>query len=93
MTVKTGLVTVLFNSASVLPGFFESMSKQNMQDYWLFIIDNSLDDRSYTEAEKLIAKYGFENVTLIHCSITILSLRIQICWEKCWPWLIRAKKG
>ncbi|MDN2704440.1 glycosyltransferase family 2 protein [Janthinobacterium sp. SUN100] len=66
MTVKTGLVTVLFNSASVLPGFFESLSKQKMQDYWLFIIDNSLDDRSYAKAQELIKQYDFKNVTLIH---------------------------
>ena len=66
MTVKTGLVTVLFNSASVLPGVFESLSKQKMQDYWLFIIDNSLDDRSYAKAQELIKQYDFKNVTLIH---------------------------
>jgi len=65
MTAKVGLVTVLFNSAPVLPGFFESLHKQNFQNYWLFIIDNSLDDQSYIAAEKCIAQYGFKNITLI----------------------------
>ncbi|MGK5043083.1 glycosyltransferase family 2 protein [Janthinobacterium sp. GB1R12] len=65
MTAKVGLVTVLFNSAPVLPGFFESLSKQSFNDYWLFIIDNSIDELSYAAAEEGIAKYGIKNVTLI----------------------------
>lgn len=65
MTVKMGLVTVLFNSASVLPGFFESLVKQQTDDYWLFIIDNSLDDVSYNASQKLIDACGMKNVTLI----------------------------
>lgn len=65
MTAKVGLVTVLFNSAPVLPGFFESLSKQDFSDYWLYIIDNSIDELSFAAAEEVIAKYGIKNVTLI----------------------------
>lgn len=65
MTEKIGLVTVLFNSADVLPGFFESLNKQDLENYWLYIIDNSLDDLSYDSSVALIEQYGMKNVTLI----------------------------
>ncbi|WP_082491720.1 glycosyltransferase family 2 protein [Duganella sp. Leaf126] len=65
MSVKLGLVTVLFNSESVLPGFFESLAIQECQDYWLFILDNSLNDQSYNAARELIDAHGMKNVTLI----------------------------
>lgn len=38
---KIGLVTVLFKSDEVLPGFFASVSKQTHKDYILYLIDNS----------------------------------------------------
>jgi GT2 family glycosyltransferase len=65
MTEKIGLVTVLFNSADVLPGFFESLSRQDFDNYYLYIIDNSLDDLSYKSSEALIEQYGMKNVMLI----------------------------
>jgi GT2 family glycosyltransferase len=65
MKKRVGLVTVLFNSADVLPGFFESLSRQNFDDYWLYILDNSLDALSFEAAEAEIAKYSMTNVTLI----------------------------
>ncbi|MDN2679837.1 glycosyltransferase family 2 protein [Janthinobacterium sp. SUN033] len=65
MTPQVGLVTVLFNSADVLPGFFESLTRQKFLDYWLFIIDNSLDDLSFLKSQELIKKTGMQNVTLI----------------------------
>ena len=40
-TPKIGLVTVLYQSDSVLPGFFKSLSAQTFKDYHLFLIDNS----------------------------------------------------
>lgn len=36
-----GLVTVLFKSDAVLPGFFESIARQNHRDYILYLVDNS----------------------------------------------------
>lgn len=65
MTISIGLVTVLFNSAPVLPGFFESLVKQDMDNYWLFIIDNSLDGISFATAKELIKQHDIKNVTLI----------------------------
>jgi len=65
MNPRVGLVTVLFNSADVLPGFFQSLSAQSYYDYWLYIIDNSLDELSFESAKKEIEKYNISNVTLI----------------------------
>jgi len=42
---KIGVVTVLFNSSSVLPGFFASLAEQDHQDFHVWAVDNaSLDD-------------------------------------------------
>jgi len=65
MKKKIGLVTVLFNSAEVLPGFFLSLSRQTLDDYWLYILDNSLDDLSFKAAQVEIEKYSLKNITLI----------------------------
>lgn len=65
MTAKLGLVTVLFNSETVLPGFFESLAAQDFKDFWLFILDNSLNDLSYNASLELIKQHGLNNVTLI----------------------------
>lgn len=65
MKPQVGLVTVLFNSAGVLPDFFESLKNQRFKDFWLFIIDNSLDDVSFLKAQELISATGMQNVSLI----------------------------
>lgn len=65
MKPQVGLVTVLFNSTDVLPDFFESLKNQKFRDYWLFIIDNSLDNISFLKSQELIAATGMQNVTLI----------------------------
>jgi GT2 family glycosyltransferase len=71
MKKKIGLVTVLFNSADVLPGFFLSLSRQIFDDYWLYILDNSLDNISFEAAQAEIEKYSLTNVTLIKNSENI----------------------
>ena len=38
---KIGLVTVLFKSDDVLPGFFKSIAKQIYKDHILYLVDNS----------------------------------------------------
>ncbi|MFS2190411.1 glycosyltransferase family 2 protein [Mucilaginibacter sp. Mucisp84] len=50
---KIGLVTVLFNSEKVLPGFFESIGKQSFADYHLYIIDNNPNQQSAALIENL----------------------------------------
>lgn len=41
---KIGLVTVLYKSDEVLPGFFKSVAGQSHKDYILFLVDNSASD-------------------------------------------------
>ncbi|MBK6935736.1 MAG: glycosyltransferase family 2 protein [Chitinophagaceae bacterium] len=41
-----GLVTVLYNSDEVLPGFFGSISRQDFNNYILYLIDNSASEQT-----------------------------------------------
>jgi GT2 family glycosyltransferase len=54
---KIGLVTVLFKSDDVLPGFFKSIAKQTHKDYVLYLVDNSVNLTS----DKIIGKCLAEN--------------------------------
>lgn len=66
MSARVGLVTVLYNSEDVLPDFFQSLSRQTCKDWWLYVIDNSPNDKSLKAAETLAAQYGIGNITLIY---------------------------
>lgn len=52
-----GLVTVLFNSDAVLPGFFESIARQTHQDYILYLVDNSPAAASDKVIEDCLKRY------------------------------------
>lgn len=54
---KIGLVTVLFKSDEVLPGFFASVAKQSYKDYILFLVDNSPNAVSDGIIEKCLAQW------------------------------------
>ncbi|NCU04762.1 MAG: glycosyltransferase family 2 protein [Chitinophagaceae bacterium] len=54
---KIGLVTVLFKSDEVLEGFFNSISKQTFKDYILYLVDNSVNDRSNQVIADCMQKY------------------------------------
>ena len=41
-----GIVTVLYNSAEVLPAFFASLSAQSFKDFRLYAVDNASSDDS-----------------------------------------------
>lgn len=43
---RVGVVTVLFNSTPVLPGFFTSLEAQEFQDFHVWVIDNASTDGS-----------------------------------------------
>lgn len=55
-----GLVTVLYNTPSVLPDFFKSLSYQNYKDYILYVVDNSSSPESLTLAKDLAKKYAIQ---------------------------------
>ena len=46
MTPRIGIVTVLFNSASVLPGLFQSLDRQTTSSFHVWAIDNASTDTS-----------------------------------------------
>jgi GT2 family glycosyltransferase len=60
MTDFIGIVTVLFNSDEVLPGFFESLSKQKEIRYRLYVIDNSKSDSGSRLSRELADRYGID---------------------------------
>lgn len=55
-----GIVTVLFNSDDVLPGFFESLARQRGVRYRLYVIDNSKTDSGCLISRELSDKYGID---------------------------------
>lgn len=58
---KIGFVTVLFNSDSVIEGFFESLSLQSNQNFIVYMIDNSYSVESETFINSLIEKYNLKH--------------------------------
>jgi GT2 family glycosyltransferase len=60
MTKIIGIVTVLFNSDDVLPGFFESLAKQQDVRYRLYVIDNSKTDSGSRLSRVLADRYGID---------------------------------
>lgn len=62
MSNKIGIVTVLYNSESVLEEFFETLDKQSYKNFVLYVIDNRSPDDSLTLSKKLAATCSFETV-------------------------------
>jgi GT2 family glycosyltransferase len=57
-----GIVTVLYESDSVLPGFIASLAKQTDASYRVYFIDNSPADSSLRLARSLAASAGIDAV-------------------------------
>lgn len=55
---KLGLVTVLYNTPSVLDDFFLSLSLQDYKNYHLYIIDNSTNIESLERSKELSLNYN-----------------------------------
>ena len=60
MTSLIGIVTVLFNSDDVLPGFFKSLAEQEGVVYKLYVIDNSKTDSGSRISRQLANRYGID---------------------------------
>lgn len=54
---KIGIVTVLYNSSSVLEDFFKTLSQQTLKDFVLYIIDNKSPDDSLSKSKELAIAY------------------------------------
>lgn len=63
---KIGIVTVLYNSDDVLPGFFTSLAAQQGIHYRLYVIDNSATDSGTRLSESLAAQHGIDAVCLFN---------------------------
>jgi len=55
-----GIVTVLFNSDDVLPGFFKSLANQKDIRFRLYVIDNSKIDSGCRVSRQLADQYGID---------------------------------
>lgn len=56
---RLGIVTVLYNSESVLEEFFETLDNQTFRDFTLYVIDNASTDKSLELARRLAEKVSF----------------------------------
>lgn len=56
---KIGIVTVLYNSESVLEEFFETLGQQTERNFTLYLVDNASKDKSLELAKQLAEKAWF----------------------------------
>src|SRR5574344_12596 len=56
MRPMIGIVTVLYNSESVLDDFFLSLEKQTFTHFRLYVIDNKSPDQSLAVSRNLLEK-------------------------------------
>lgn len=60
MNKKIGIVTILYNSETVLNDFFESLSQQTYKNFILYLIDNKSKDESVKRTKELMQKSPFK---------------------------------
>lgn len=60
MNQKIGIVSVLYNSESVLREFFITLNEQNYKNFKLYLIDNNSTDNSVKLSKKLSKECFFE---------------------------------
>ncbi len=53
MNEKIGIVTVLYNSESVLSEFFETLNRQTYKNFVLYVVDNLSPDGSLDLSKKI----------------------------------------
>lgn len=61
---KIGIVTLLYNSAEVLEGYFHSLERQSFRAFTLYIVDNASPDDSLQRARSLAARATFPTVII-----------------------------
>ncbi len=64
MNPKIGIVTVLYNSETVLKEFFTSLIEQSFQNFILYVIDNNSPDKSLDLSKKLAKSCPFKTVII-----------------------------
>jgi GT2 family glycosyltransferase len=63
---KIGIVTVLYNSDEVLPGFFASLARQQGIRYRLYVIDNGTTDSGTLLSRTLADEHGIDAVCVFN---------------------------
>ncbi|MCD7962947.1 MAG: glycosyltransferase family 2 protein [Rikenellaceae bacterium] len=61
---KIGIVTVLYNSETVLTEFFETLNVQTFTDFTLYVVDNKSPDNSLELTKSLSSKMDFRTVVI-----------------------------
>lgn len=64
MSKKIGIVTVLYNSQSVLQEFFETLQKQTYKNFILYVVDNLSPDNSLALSKTLKVQHQFDTVII-----------------------------
>ncbi|WP_159479119.1 glycosyltransferase family 2 protein [Chryseobacterium sp. 18068] len=64
MSRKIGIVTVLYNSETVLAEFFETLDKQTYKNFILYVVDNLSPDDSLELSKKLAVYSQFKTVII-----------------------------
>lgn len=57
---EIGIVTVLYNSESVLEDFFRTLNKQTYKNFILYLVDNNSTDMSVQRGKEYASKVDFE---------------------------------
>lgn len=60
MNISIGIVTVLYNSASVIPDFIRTLSLQSYTNFRLYIIDNKSSDSSVELIKSCLLEYDVD---------------------------------
>lgn len=61
---KIGLVTVLYNSGTVLNDFYRTLSSQTYNNFVLYVVDNNSPDNSLEVVKKLSKTVSFETIII-----------------------------
>lgn len=64
MSRKIGIVTVLYNSETVLEEFFKTLNAQTYKNFVLYVVDNLSPDNSLEMSRKLASEHSFETVII-----------------------------
>lgn len=62
---KIGIVTVLYNSETVLEDYFKTLSEQQCKDFVVYVVDNKSPDNSLALSKSLADKYSSSYNTII----------------------------
>ena len=65
---KIAIVTVLYNSVSVLPDFFQSLDSQTRRDFALYVVDNASPDDSLVLVNRLAQSVDFHVICIENSS-------------------------